>query len=229
MWNAILEQMNMVKLPLPRNFPARSHRKFYLNGRKYRVGLEGVEALRLLREIYGETFHAADRNWLVRLRGKIRAMDELDARAVLSLVVLYTDNRTLRLLAIWLRGRLGGIAGTSTLVALRDDPHMATRKEVARALVRMGAWVEVAEIAELDIDPRVRFFASAKPARPYRERLAEFASHTDHVAVTATRQRLFVDPEVDIHPGRPGKSVWLIRTILERIHRLVTGQSSVQK
>jgi hypothetical protein len=101
--------------------------------------------------------------WPFRLRPQIRQVQAIDATPVLCLVVERTDDPTLRILAIWLRGRCGGSLGTSSLAAFATAADDRTRKEVARALKRMGAWAATAR------DGRAR---SRSPHPPDRHRPA---------------------------------------------------------
>jgi hypothetical protein len=198
-------------------------RKFRLNGRRHQVGADGEEALALLRTLYDAAREGRSGNWLLPFRSWIRHLQTLRARAVLSFVVEQTDDKTMRVLAIWLRGRLGGLVGTSTLAAFCQDSDVQTRKEVARALVRLQAWAELREMQKFEMHPRIRNITSTTPTRDYRQRLAEFASRAEHLEAPATKRRLFIAKEVDLRLGRPAKPIELIRAILERIHRLVMG------
>ena len=205
-------------------FPAKRDFCFRLRGRRYCVGSSGKRTLKLLTEFYGTATACADPSWPFPLREKIRQVQALNWRSVLSYVVQLTHDPTLRLLAIWLRGRCGGSLGTSSLArfaAHRDDQ---TRKEVARALKRMGAWVQLREIADNDTSERIRRMATMQPLRPYRDRLADFSNRLPRLEVTSVKRPLFLSPELDVRQGRPPKSRSVIRMILERIHRLVAGQ-----
>jgi hypothetical protein len=194
-----------------------------LHGKRYRVGRDGVQALRLLADLYDSDPQPDGRTNLLPFRRRIRQLQAADARAPLSLVVAYASDSRLRVLAIWLRGRLGGIAGTSTLAAFCSHPHDQVRKEVARALKRMGAWSAVRNMAESDPNPRIRQLAAAQPVTPYDERLNNFARHIPRLDSQAVKRHLFIAPEVDIRLTCPAKSPSIIRMILERIHRLVSG------
>jgi hypothetical protein len=182
-----------------------------------------MQALQLLSDLQEAHRRTHRQNWLLPFRGRIRQVSRVDARRTLTAVIEQARDPKLLVLAIWLRGRLGGIDGTSNVARFAAADDFQTRKEVARALGRMGAWRELREMAKWDSHPRVRQMASLEPARPYGERLAAFASHAERVEAPAMQRRLYVAPEVDLRLGRPPKPIELIRAILERIHRLVMG------
>jgi hypothetical protein len=213
----------MADLPAPLRRYKQWDRKFCLNGRRQRIGFDGDEALALLVALYDAARERRSGNWLLPFRSWIRHLQTLRVRAVLSYVAEQTDDKTVRILAIWLRGRLGGLVGTSTLATFCQDAHLQTRKVVARALVRLQAWAELREMLKQESDPRIRNIASSTPVRSYHQRLAAFASHAEHLETPAAKRRLFVAKDVDLRLGRPAKPIELIRAILERIHRLVMG------
>jgi hypothetical protein len=183
----------------------------------------GIDTLQLLSDLRVAHRRPRKSNWMLPFRERIRQVSLLDARNELLAVIETTRDPQLWLLAIWLRGRMGGIDGTATVAQLAGVEDFQTRKEVVRALGRMGAWRELREMAKYDSHPRIRQLASVEPARPYGERLAAFASHAEHLETPAAKRRLFVAPEVDVRLGRPAKPIEVIRAILERIHRLVLG------
>jgi hypothetical protein len=61
-------------------------------------------------------------------------------------------------------------------------------------------------------------------SKPYAQRLANFTKRVACLPTTPSRQPLFVSPELDLSQGHPPKSASFIRMIIERIHRLLTGQ-----
>ena len=223
----------MARIQLRFGFPAKRGIEFRLHGQGYFIGKASMRTLKLLADIYGAWASADDGTWPFRLRPLIRQVQALDATPVRCLVVERTTDPTLRIMAIWLRGRCGGSLGTSSLAKFatagespsRSPEDDRTRREVARALKRMGAWAPLREMAEHDPDPRIRRIATAQPARPYRQRLAEYTRRVSRVSAATGKQPLVVAPDLDLSQGRPPKSQSIIRAILEHIHRLVTGQN----
>jgi hypothetical protein len=207
-------------------FPVKQDYRFRLRGRRYSVGAAGVRTLKLLACMYRACATNDDRNWPLRLRRQIRKVETLDATAVLCLVVERTRHPLLRILAIWLRGRCGGTLGTASIARFANDPDDATRKEVARALRRMQAWGPLQEMADGETDPRIQRLATAPASKPYAQRLANFTKRIACLPATTSGQPLFVSPELDLTQGWPPKSASFIRMILERIHRLLTGQQT---
>jgi hypothetical protein len=206
-------------------FPANGDYTYNLHGRRYRVGSSGSRTLKLLTEIYDSCAACADQSWPFSVRKQIKQVQDLNASALLCLVVERTDDPTVRILAIWLRGRCGGSLGTASLAKFAHHPDDQIRKEVARALKRMGAWAQLREMAENDTSERIRRMATSEPSRPYRDRLSDFSRRFPRVNVASVKQPLFVSPQLELGQGRPPKSRSVIRMILERIHRIVAGQS----
>jgi len=121
--------------------------------------------------------------------------------------------------------RCGGTLGIRSVAAFAEHPDEQTRKEVARALRRLGAWVELREMAESDESERVRRMATPTIARPFEGRLTDFSRHVAGQVVTPHKHPLFVSPEVNLSQGKRPKPRWLLRLILERIHLLVQKHS----
>jgi hypothetical protein len=215
----------MVRLFSIYRFPVSSDYRFRLGGSKYRLGPGGVRALKLLAHIAEQTPNSDDIAWLVPLRGHVREIERINPRAALTLVVDRTVNHRLRYLAIWLRGRCGGTLGASTVSRFSTSSDRALRKEVTRCLKRLSAWAELRAIAETDPDPQIRQLAKQSPSKPYAARLAGFSQHIRRRIIARSTPELVVSPELDLTQGRPAKPRWLIRMILDRIHRLITGST----
>lgn len=203
-------------------FPARPTFVFKLNGRRIRVQNSGVETLKLLLNIRDRLCQSDCSP--VRVRELVKRVEYLDCRHVLAHVIERTSDPGLRTLAIWLRGRCRGKVGISGINAFRDDVRFQTRKEVARALQRMGAWSELREMAATETDPRIKRVATVQPPKPYATRLANLTRHLSKRIGRRSPRELFVSPEVDFEHGRPPKSVQLIRMILKRIHTVLAGK-----
>jgi hypothetical protein len=205
--------------------PIDSTYRFRLGGRPFGVGSSGVRTLKLLAEIFEACSACMDGTWAYRKRDQIRQVEALEATSVLTLVVKRTEDPTVRILAIWLRGRCGGHLGTSTLFKFSTSTDDQTRKEVARSLKRMSAWAQLRQIADCDPNPRIRRIATVQPARPYHVRLKSVLDDLSRVEVVARKGSLFVSPKLDMKQGRRPKPRAVIRAILEHIHRLLAGRS----
>lgn len=131
-------------------FPPLSDYAYRIRDKRYRVGLAGKQTLKLLTEIYFANRHTSGPYWLIPFRKQIREIQRINSRGILSLTVERTPDPKLRLLAIWLRGRCGGTLGTSILADYVTHLDPQTRKEVARALKRMSAWVQLRQLADTD-------------------------------------------------------------------------------
>ncbi|MBC8869896.1 MAG: HEAT repeat domain-containing protein [Planctomycetes bacterium] len=131
-----------------------------------------------------------------------------------------------RRLAIWLFGRVANRHQTSVVAPLSHDRDVRIRKEVAKALRRLGAWAELREIATREDDPVVRRIAKSAeaPPREFSERMGRFLDNDVEVVETPDEaslgaKSLYVNTTVG--DGTPPKSRWYIRLILERIRWLV--------
>jgi hypothetical protein len=212
---------------VPRQFRALywSDNQYRFRRKRYVAGSSDIRMLRVLTAIRDARPQSADRFWLVRQRELIRQAQALGRKRIISWVIETTKDPALRTLAIWLRGRWGGTLGIKSVAAFAKHRDEQTRKEVARALRRLGAWVELREMAESDLSERVRRMATPRLARPFEGRLTDFTRHVAARPVTPHELPLFVSPEVDLSQGKRPKPGWFIRLILERIHRLVWKHS----
>lgn len=205
-------------------FPVSSDYRFRLRGRRCRVGPSGLRTLTLLLEIYESCATCEEVSWSVRIREQVRQVQALSAKSVLCHVIECTDNPTLRILAIWLRGRCGGSIGTTSLVKFVSHPDEVTRKEVARALKRMNAWTQLGKIADGDASARIRRIATVQPPRAYKDRVADFSKHIARLEVRPVRRPLILSPELQVGQGRPPKTPAYIRMLLNRIRCIVRGK-----
>ena len=192
------------------------------------VNSREFETLRILAQLCESVWYPFEPVDTVEVRELVRRVEQLNCRAILILAIQQTPFPQVIRIAIWLRGRCGGKSGISTVVRFRDARHYGIRKEVARALKRMGAWSELREMARLEIDPRLKRISTAQAPKPFGFRLKTFSRNVTWTTTrndrTEVRQReVFVSSEVDFRQGRPPKSIGLIRAILKRIHQLVSG------
>lgn len=202
-------------------FPINSNHRFRLGGHRYPVGVKGVRTLTLLLRIYERFAISSGPERLHGVRGEVREVQLLRSTAVLSHVVACTSDPAVRIISIWLRGRCGGTIGTSVVARFSTAPDQQTRKEVARALKRMSAWGQLANMATNDRCERVRRIAATPPSRPFGERLAAFSMHASHLEGSSNAAPMFISPGFEWGQGQPPKSPSVIRTILQRIRQLV--------
>jgi hypothetical protein len=202
-------------------FPVNSGYCFRIRSCGYRIGSDGVRTLKLLTEIYERRPLRAEADWLLRCRKQIRQLQAYDACGALSLVVARTHNPRLRVLAIWLRGRCGGTVGTSTLTTFCADPDDQTRKEIARALKRMGAWSHLRAMASSDANPRIRRIATDAPPPPFALRMSDLLQHFTEQELVTPSNKVFVAPDLEEGHGRLPKSQAMIRVVLERIRDIL--------
>ena len=203
-------------------FPIQSSFAFMLLGRRYCIGPQGMRTLKLLQLIYDTRVRRFDNKWPFGIREYVKRIQRINSTRVLCLVAERTENPIMRILAIWLRGRCGGSLGTSTLARFTHHSDEQTRKEVARALKRMGAWAHLRGMAARDTSERIKRIATSEPVRPYRDRLGDFVGRMACVKVSGEETPLEVADNLDLGQGRPPKPTSLIRRILDRIHRLVS-------
>ena len=208
-------------------FPVRRDLRFRLFGRRYRVGASGVRALKLLVEAYDCFRHSSVSNRPFAARHLIKKIRRIDAKSTLCLVIGTTDNPTIRILAVWMRGHCGGTIGSQVLSQFCNDEDARLRREVARALKRMSAWDALGKMAQ-DCDPRVARMAISKTPKPFAikfERFSNSVSSIDHQTSTG-HLTLGTGVSLDHNQGKPPKSATAIRAILMRIKNLLSGNGS---
>jgi hypothetical protein len=194
---------------------------FWLQGRKYRVGEQGMRALKLIAQMV----EASDResgkpSCLLPYRARARDVVQAPQRALLVYVAEKVTNPAVQRAAIWLRGRCRGSLGTAALARLWISADVGLRKEITRAFKRMEAWDYLRVIETSDPNPRIRRLANQSTRRPFGVRLARFLARIKHREVRRPAP-LFLSDNCDPTGGRPAKPQCHIRRILEHIRWLV--------
>ena len=134
------------------------------------------------------------------------------------------DDPELGRIAIWLLGRCGRSYAAPIVAQLRHHDEVAMRREVARALRRMGALVELEAMSRFDPDERVRRLATSFGPAPFERRLSRYADReVRRVAMVEPGLRREFFALAPLTPGRPAKTAAFIRAILEHIRLLVRG------
>lgn len=192
--------------------------------RKLRISRSGIRAVYDLCELYQWSRQGSEHCWAIRARPILRKLQNEHARSALNLVISKTPNPTILILAIWLRGRCGGSLGTPAIARFARHADLQLRKEVARALKRMGAWCELDQMAKVDASARIRQIASLRSSRPFRDRVQKFSTHVAYrPSDEHSSKHLFVAENVVLGKGRPARSRELLRVLLERIRSLIRG------
>jgi hypothetical protein len=207
---------------LPSRFPVGAETTFWLQGSTFRVGEQGVRAVRLL-TLMVEARERAPGNvcCLLPYRQRIREVMRAPPRATLVHVAERTGDPALRQLAIWLRGRCRGTLGSTTLAKLWPEADASLRKELTRAFKQMDAWDYLRGIEATDPDPRIRRMARQPAPSSFHGRLAQFLESVAPREASQEETQLVLGKEFDADGGRPAKPDWLIRRILEHIRWLV--------
>lgn len=211
----------LIGFPIYRDF------RFVLFGRKYRVGASGLKALKLLEEAYYCFRDRQHTSWPFALRSIVRQIRNVDGKSTLCFVAANTDNPTIRILAIWLRGHCGGTIGTQVLSQFCHHGDDQTRKEVARALKRMSAWEALSKFAR-DSNSRIARLASCKAPAPFSSKFERFATSVASLETPLPSKKMAFDlhVELDRRVARPPKSPKVIREILLRIKKLLSFNES---
>lgn len=208
---------------------------FRQHGRWHRITRRGWKTLQLLADVYRAYREGDDENCLIRVRHVIRQLDAMGSAACLNFVIRRTRLGSLRLLAIWIRGRIGGTLGSLRFASFSNYPSEKVRKEVARACRRMSAWKQLTRMVHNerlrpDASQRVIRIATHQPNRPYSDRLGDAMSLFRSRGVREvprdrhSENAMFVSSNVSRDCGLPPKSQGLIGLILWRIRNLVRRQ-----
>jgi hypothetical protein len=194
---------------------------FWLQGRKFRVGEQGMRALKLITlMIEASDRESGKRGCLLSYRPRVRELLQSPPRALLVYVAEQATIPAVQRAAIWLRGRCRGSLGTVTLARLWIADDVGLRKEITRALKRMEAWDYLRAIETSDPIPRIRRMAQKPMRRAFAVRLARFLARIKRHDV-GHPVPLFLSDDCDPSAGLPAKPGWLIRRILEHIRWLV--------
>ena len=108
-----LDDSNLVMRELSRELrlPINDFGYFRQYNRWHRITRRGWKTLELLADLYRTYMSGGDERCLIRGRTIIRELESKGAAACLNFVIRRTKLGSLRLLAIWIRGRIGGSLG----------------------------------------------------------------------------------------------------------------------
>ncbi len=214
--------------PTAVHFPAGL--RFRLGKTTYILSRSDARALQRLAALRKALPTDTSTTWLLRHRNWIRSIVATRPRTALTLAALATDDRRLIELALWLRGRCQGTVGANDLcqLALRNDLQL--QRHVARCLQSMGAWAQLRILAsQTDLAryyPRVVW---QPPPRAFDTRMASYLAKVRPRTISASRRALWMPNDTIVSRRRPGKPLWLIRLVLDRVRLLVSDQTSVDR
>ena len=114
-----------------------------------------------------------------------------------------------------------GHLGTEIVARCVDAEDERLRAATAKALRRMSAWAVLTNLATADPSARVRQLASFPARAEFSTRLHEYVNQVTPLTVAPRHQPLWLAPWLELRRPMRGKSVELIRRILEQIRRLV--------
>jgi hypothetical protein len=196
---------------------------YRLEGKSYIAGYDEERVVALMRNLVASSHQATRLDWLLSHRDAIREIDSLKTRAFLSYTISTSSDDRVRRLAIWLRGRCGGYVGNAIVARFAVHNDASIRKEVARSLKRLSAWVALRAMATYDPNPRIRAIASQPAIPSHSRRQSRFLENVEALRTSSAETPLRIASSVTFTEGRPARPNWLIRQILTRIHALVTG------
>jgi hypothetical protein len=162
---------------------------------------------------------------LIKFRAQFRRV--IQAQPIGGLVsCLIEAHPGVRKLAVWLLGHCDVGRSATALSELRSAKDASLRRQVAKALRRMGKWVELQSMAIYDPDDRVRRIAGSQARfhqRSHGDRLRNYVTHGGRELIQpgtyVSRMALFISPSVGA--GKPAKTRQWIRRLLEHIQELV--------
>jgi len=198
----------------------------YYRGRSFPFDLAAARQLRTLGHIVERREdESIEVGWLLKYRNDFREMMQDMSPAVLAVVVERSRVPAMRRLAIWLLGRHTGTLGTKAIARHMGDSDVILRREVARALRRKQAWSEMRALQADDPDSRIRKLATQATPDAHQRRLRVFLDDISSRPVHSPRAPSTWNVDLSTAPGRPPKSEWLIRRLLEHIRLLVHGKA----
>lgn len=202
-------------------------RGFCLRGSSHwhKIGAPSRRVLRLLSEIVESHTDDSDSNWLLKYRPQFREIIDLGTIPLLALVAQQNPNSGIRCLAIWLMGRCRTTLSSELVARFHYDLAPRNRREVIRALRRLGDTAMLARVAAVESDPELKVYAAEFQQRSHDDRLRQFV-RTIEPSVIGQPAPFELSAEVELKPHRP-KPRWMIRLLLERIRRLLRGEEGV--
>jgi hypothetical protein len=192
-----------------------------IGGRRYRVGIAGCLAQRLVIDLR-HSIRVGHSCFF--LRPQIRAVQRDESTSILTKMIESAPDMTTRLIAIWLRGRCGGSLGTDLLRAFATSPEVRLRIAAAKALRQMHGWAALKEF-EADASMRVRNLAASRARRSFKDRVGDFLPHLSTIATRNRNRPTYVAPTVNLDARLPIRSLESIRRLLLRIRQLVRGET----
>ena len=220
-------------------------RRVYREGCRYRLGdasvrllKRDIRVLKQLKAIRESCKSDSSGTWLLAHRRHIRNIEHRQPQAALTLAAIHSQDEATRRLAIWLRGRASGKFAARELLELGKTEAASPTivAEVARALFRIGAWCQLAELLQAcryqDLSQQ---YECSVAERDFYVALKRFVRHMPATARTASispgpqeSMKLFVASAGNLQ-GKPAKPKWLIRLVLDRVHWLVSRARSVDR
>lgn len=217
--------------------PGRTSDVSYISGTRYRLGktmfrISGKDAkvLEILGRIRAEVPATKDPYWLLRYRPAVRWIIQKNAGPILTLVAANAEDPELAKLALWLRSRSGGSAGTQEILRMALANDRGLQVHAIRCLQRMRAWAQLRVLASrTTLSARdLRYLRQSRP-REFSVRLQQYVEKVPEVVCARKPCELFSMRDPADLQRRPPKPTWLIRLVLDRICLLVSGKSSLDR
>jgi hypothetical protein len=205
-------------------FSLNAWQKVEINGKNYRVGYAGVNAVRLA--AFALRLMHAKRPLNAELRRRIRELRLKECKAGLHCLILRTSDAELKSIAIWLRGFCGGKMGSKLIQMQATHQDERVRYAAAKTMRRLEAWTTLATMAAEDNSDRIRRIAHARPAREFRSRLSTYSEHVHVVPRSNASRSLFWSTKINTNASVPAKSTEKIREVLLRIREILRGALS---
>ncbi|MEL6110953.1 MAG: hypothetical protein AAFU85_33520, partial [Planctomycetota bacterium] len=200
-------------------------KRFRYGRRRYPCGLKELESLRLLLQLYYARARCDDGLWAVRSRSVVERLVALDAKALCNAAIENARDETMRQIAIWVRGHLGGYSGIRQIEAVLNSTNdLGARKACVRALARLHGFHLLRRMSEEERDPRIRKLAAVLLFRQqpssHAERLKQFTQLVRPQSTAQGKRELFVNADSDWGANRKTKSIEFIRSVLFTIQSL---------
>lgn len=221
--------MNTETQVIPNHVAVSIDGKYRLGEKRYRLFDRDTLALSLVDQLCLAQ-NSTKPSWMLPFRANIRWVRNTQPAAALTLAVLRSDDEVRTLIALWLRSFCHSKVGSRELLQLGLTNPGAIQSQVAKTLLRIGAWSQLRTLLdEGQLPGREQKRLRARFERPpFQKRLTRFLTHLPHKEHTRAEMPFF--HSATIQPQRKSlKPRWLTRMVLDRLCWIVSGRKTTDR